>query len=153
MDKPTDGDAVSQVAEQFTRAFWRMRRGTAKELAPFGLTFAQARVLRVIGKADGPLRIGDLATRLEIVPRSATSMVDLLQEAGLAVREADPSDRRSVLVSLTPAGRALLDRMGEARRASAEALFGNLDAEQLAHLQSLLETLNTPEPAGETQAS
>jgi DNA-binding MarR family transcriptional regulator len=58
-----------------------------------------------------------------------------------------------VLVRLTPAGRALLERMGEARRASAEALFGKLDAEQLAHLQGLLETLNAAGPADESQAS
>jgi DNA-binding MarR family transcriptional regulator len=153
MTKPDGGDLISQVAEQFTRAFWRMRRGTAKELAPFGLTFAQARVLRVLGRADGAVRIGDLAARLEIVPRSATSMMDILEEAGLAVREPDRSDRRSVLVSLTPAGVSLLDRMGEARRASAEALFGKLDEPQLARLHELLEALNAPDAPGEGGAA
>ncbi|HEY5468095.1 MAG TPA: MarR family transcriptional regulator [Coriobacteriia bacterium] len=153
MIQANDQDAISQVAEQFTRAFWRMRRGTAKELVPFGLTFSQARVLRVLGRADGPVRIGDLAAKLEIVPRSATSMVDTLEEAGLAARQADPSDRRSVLVSLTPAGRTLLERLGEARRASAEALFGRLDEEQLAAMRELLNVLNTPEAADENGAS
>jgi len=153
MIQANDQDAIFQVAEQFTRAFWRMRRGTAKELVPFGLTFSQARVLRVLGRADGPVRIGDLAAKLEIVPRSATSMVDTLEEAGLAARQADPSDRRSVLVSLTPAGRTLLERLGEARRASAEALFGRLDEEQLAAMRELLNVLNTPEAADENGAS
>jgi len=153
MIQANDRDAISQVAEQFTRAFWRMRRGTAKELVPFGLTFSQARVLRVLGRVDGPVRIGDLAAKLEIVPRSATSMVDTLEEAGLAARQADPSDRRSVLVSLTPAGRTLLERLGEARRASAEALFGRLDEEQLAAMRELLLVLNTAEAADENGAS
>jgi DNA-binding MarR family transcriptional regulator len=152
MNEPHDGDAISRVAEQFTRAFWRMRRGTAKELAPFGLTFSQARVLRVLGRADGAMRIGDLAAKLEIVPRSATSMVDTLEEAGLAARQPDPSDRRSVLVALTSAGRTLLERMSEARRESAEVLFGRLDAEQLASLRTLLEALNAPD-AAENEAS
>jgi DNA-binding MarR family transcriptional regulator len=80
-------------------------------------------------------------------------MVDTLEEAGLAVREADPSDRRSVLVSLTPAGRTLLERLGEARRASAEALFGRLDTEQLAALRVLLDALNTPEGVDQNEAS
>ena len=153
MHHANDRDVISQVAEQFTRAFWRMRRGTAKELAPFGLTFSQGRMLRTLGRADGSVRIGDLAAKLEIVPRSATSMVDTLEEAGLAVREADPSDRRSVLVSLTPAGRTLLERLGEARRASAEALFGRLDTEQLAALRVLLDALNTPEGVDQNEAS
>jgi DNA-binding MarR family transcriptional regulator len=130
-----------------------MRRGTTKELAPFGLTFSQGRMLRVLGRAEGVMRIGDLAARLEIVPRSATSMVDALEEAGLAARQADPSDRRSVLVSLTPAGRTLLHRLGEARRASAEALFGRLDTEQLAALRVLLDALNTPEATDDGEAS
>jgi len=148
--KPNDGDVISQVSEQFTRAFRRMRRGVEKELAPFGLTFSQARVLRVLGRAGGAVRIGDLAARLEIVPRSATSMVDILEQAGLAVREPDRSDRRSVLVSLTPAGASLLDRMGEARRVSAEALFGTLDESELATLHGLLKALNAPDtPRGE----
>jgi DNA-binding MarR family transcriptional regulator len=148
-----DGDIVSQVSEQFTRAYWRMRRGTAKELAPLGLTFAQGRVLRVLGRAEAPMRIGDLALRLEIVPRSATSMVDLLEEAGLAERQPDREDRRSVLVSPTQAGRALLERMGEARRASAEALFGRLDEQQLERLRELLDVLNAPDASTGSVAS
>lgn len=153
MTGPGERDLISSVSEQFTRAFWRVRRGTAKELAPFGLTFAQARVLRVLGREEAPLRIGDLAARLEIVPRSATSMIDLLEEAGLAARQPDPSDRRSVLVSPTAAGRALLERMGKARRAGAEAVFGRLEQDRLATLLDLLETLNSPDPVDGSQAS
>ena len=145
MAVPLDGDAVSLAAEQFTRAFWRMRRGTARELVPFGLTFSQARVLRVLGRAEGAMRVGDLAAKLEIVPRSATSMVDILEEAGLAARQPDPQDRRSVLVSLTGAGRLLLDRITAARRESAQALFSKLDAAQLDSLIGLLEALNAPD--------
>ena len=153
MSPARDGDLISQVAEQFTRVYWRMRRGSAKELAPFGITFAQARVLRVLGRADAAPRIGDVAEKLEIVPRSATAMVDLLEDAGLAVRQPDPSDRRSVLVSPTPAGRALLERMGEARRAGAEAVFGALDEAELARLHELLAALNATGASEENGAS
>lgn len=121
-----------------------MRAGVAQELAPLGLTFSQGRVLRMIGRAEQPLRIGDIATKLEIVPRSATGMVDSLESAGLAVRRPDPVDRRSVLVQLTPKGRDLLDHMTQARRASAEALFGRLTREQRSQLLGLLAVLNAP---------
>jgi DNA-binding MarR family transcriptional regulator len=153
MSDTPHADLVSQVSDQFTRAFRRLRKGSAKELAPFGLTFSQSRALRVLAHEDGPMRVGELATRLEIVPRSATAMADILEEAGLAVREADPSDRRSVLVALTPEGRALHSRMREARRASAAALFGRLDAAQLSQLLDLLETLNEAETPREGSAS
>jgi DNA-binding MarR family transcriptional regulator len=114
----------------------------AKELAPLGVTFGQARVMRVLARAHEPLRMADLAARLEIVPRSVTTTIDALEEAGLAAREADAHDRRSVLVTPTAAGRALFARMDRARRASAEDLFGRLTDEERATLLTLLTALD-----------
>ena len=155
MSAPGHGtdDIVGQVSEQFTRAFRRMRAGVVKELAPLGLTFSQGRMLRRIGRAGQPLRIGDIASKLEIAPRSATGMVDCLEGAGLVARRPDTADRRSVLVELTPKGRDLLEHMAEARRASAEALFGRLTAEQLTQLLGLLDTLNAAEDLAKDPAA
>ena len=141
-------DITAQLAESMTCASWRLKRGARSELAPLGLTFAQARVLRIL--AHGDLRIGDLAARLEIAPRSATSMVDGLESTGLVERRADPQDRRSVLVGLTDDGTALLDRLGAARRAGAQALFGRLTPAEQRELARLLERLlaDEPEPRG-----
>jgi DNA-binding MarR family transcriptional regulator len=105
------------------------------------LTYAQARVLRLVGQAGQPLRMADLATQLEVVPRSVTTMVDALETAGLAARHAAPGDRRSVLVSLTPAGRRLLDGLEDARRGSAEEVFGGLAGPERTQLLALLESL------------
>ena len=103
---PADGDGnlASPLAEALTRASWRLRRASVKELAPFGLTFAQSRVLRILARRDEPMRMGDLAARFEVAPRSATSMIDSLETLGLVERRADPTDRRSVLVGLTADG-------------------------------------------------
>ena len=144
---PADGDVnlASPLAEALTRASWRLRRASVKELAPFGLTFAQSRVLRILARRDEPMRMGDLAARFEVAPRSATSMIDSLETLGLVERRADPTDRRSVLVGLTAAGAALMQRIGEARRASAEALFARLTAAQQSQLLEMLSTLTAPE--------
>ena len=138
---------TSQLAEALTRASWRLRRATVRELGPLGLTFAQSRVLRMLARRDEPVRMGDLAARFEVAPRSATSMVDALEAAGLVERQADPTDRRSVLVGLTPDGLALMDRVSELRRASAQALFGRLTPAQQEQLLDMLTALN--EPAGD----
>jgi DNA-binding MarR family transcriptional regulator len=50
-------------------------------------------------------RLSDL---LQVKPAAVTGTVDRLVRAGLAVREVHPSDRRSTLVSLTPAARRLV---------------------------------------------
>jgi len=145
--QPSDGEGnlASPLAEALTHASWRLRRASVKELAPLGLTFAQSRVLRILARRGEPMRIGDLAARFEVAPRSATSMIDSLETLGLVLRRADPTDRRSVLVGLTAEGLALMTRIGEVRRASAEALFGRLTAAQQSQLLEMLSVLTEPD--------
>ena len=139
-------DQVAQLAELLACTSWRLRRAARSELEPLGLTFGQARALRLLARADEPVRMGELAARLEVVPRSATSMVDALEAAGLVDRTPDPIDRRSILVGLTDSGDDLLARLGRARRASAESLFARLAAAQREQLLELLATLNERDP-------
>jgi DNA-binding MarR family transcriptional regulator len=130
-------DGAGDLADLLTAASRRLRRGTAGLLAPLGLTVSQARVLRAV--AAGPsLRMAELAERLDVVPRSATSMVDALEAARLVARDHDPDDRRSVRVHLTPRGRRLLEQLDAARRHGAEELFGALGPRDRAELRRLL---------------
>ena len=142
-------DLTAMLAEALTRVSWRLRRASMKELAPLGLTFAQSRALRILSRHDEPLRIGDLAARFEVAPRSATSLIDTLETAGLVERLGDPTDRRSVLVALTPEGHELMERVNGLRRASAQRLFGRLDLEQQQRLLALLSVLGqSPDDCG-----
>ncbi len=130
-------DISAELAELLTRASWRLRKSERKALASYGLTFAQARALRMLVDA-GPIRIGDLAAGLEIVPRSATSRVDGLEEAGLVTRSADPNDRRSVIIAATLEGTDLVDRLRGERKISAESFFASLSAEDKTELRRIL---------------
>jgi DNA-binding MarR family transcriptional regulator len=134
-------DTALELAELLSHSARRLHLGSTAQLAPLGLTNAQARVLRIVASAGHPLRMADIAARLEVVPRSVTTMVDGVEEAGLIVRSTDPGDRRSVLVSLTPRGHALLHRLERARRATAEDIFGRLAGDERADLARLLGTL------------
>lgn len=137
----SEQEILVKLAELLTRASWRLRRNERKELAPFGLTFGQARALRILVAARDPLRMGDLADKLEIVPRSATAMVDGLEEAGFVTREIDRDDRRSILLAPTAKGQELIARLAEQRRASAEALFAPLSAQEKSELLRLLASI------------
>jgi DNA-binding MarR family transcriptional regulator len=134
-------DATLELAELLTHSAHRLRRGSTAQLAPLGLTNAQARVLRIVATAGRPLRMADIAARLEVVPRSVTTMVDGVEAAGLIARSADPDDRRSVLVRLTTEGHALLQRLDQARRVTAEEIFGGLNADERTDLARLLHAL------------
>ena len=133
-------DENLELAELLIHATRRLRRGSAEHLSPLGLTVVQARVLGIVAE-EGAVRMADIAARLDVGPRSATSMVDGLEVAGLVRRRPDAEDRRSVRVELTPAGGRLLARLHDARRASAEQVFGSLAPAERRQLVAILERL------------
>src|ERR1700729_4588421 len=131
-----------QLADVFQRLMRRLRGGRAERLAPLGLTPAQERALRVITRNEEPLRMTELADQLGIVPRSVTTVVDALEQAGLVRREIDPRNRRAVLLLLTDQGAAVRDELREARRRAAEDLFAPLTAGDRETLAGLLTQLD-----------
>jgi DNA-binding MarR family transcriptional regulator len=79
-------------------------------LRPSGLTFARFEVLRLLGfTRTGTLPVGKIGERLQVHAASVTNAVGRLEDDGLVVRSAHPDDGRSVLVTLTDAGRQLVD--------------------------------------------
>jgi DNA-binding MarR family transcriptional regulator len=90
-------------------------------------TIAQYRALVVLA-SRGPQRMTDLAVALGVVPSTAGRMCDRLVRKGLIRRTRARTDRRSVHVSITAAGRRVVDEATARRRA--------LIAETLATLPS-----------------
>jgi len=135
-----------QLADQLQGLIRRLRRAQAERLAPLGLTPAQERALRLITRGDEPPRMTELAERLGIVPRSLTTVVDALEEAGLVRREIDPRNRRAILLRLTDQGAAVRDGLREARRRAAEDLFAPLSADDRKTLAGLLTRLDPSAP-------
>jgi len=131
-----------QLADLLQRLMKRLRRAQAQRLAPLGLTPAQERALRMITRSEEPLRMTELADQLGIVPRSVTTVVDALEQAGLVRREIDPHNRRAIRLHLTDRGLAVRDDMREARRRAAEDLFAPLTAGDREALGELLEQLD-----------
>jgi DNA-binding MarR family transcriptional regulator len=117
-----------QLAEALQRAAKCLRKETFHRLVPYGITPAQGRALDTLGRAADvhgrEMRLNELAERLRIAPRSATTVVDALEAAGLVGRVPDPADRRATLLRLTPEGRAAVEQIGAVRREVAEEHFG-----------------------------
>ena len=77
-------------------------------LAPIDLTFARYELLvRLYFHDDGSLPLSQLGKQLQIHQTSITSLVDRLEKQGLIKRTPHPTDRRSTLAQITPAGRVL----------------------------------------------
>ena len=77
-------------------------------LRPFELTFARFEVLMLLHfSSRGSMPVGKIGERLQVHPASVTNAVQRLAAAGLVERATNPDDGRSVLASITPAGRNL----------------------------------------------
>jgi DNA-binding MarR family transcriptional regulator len=63
--------------------------------------------MRVMSKHSA-CRVFDIKEDLSITVGGASKLVDRIEAAGLCRRRANPDDRRSQIVELTPAGRRLL---------------------------------------------
>lgn len=67
-----------------------------------------------------PHTVRGLAERLHVAKSAITRAADRLEQLGLLVREDDPRDRRSVLLSATAAGRAFVQDLRATMKAAAE---------------------------------
>jgi DNA-binding MarR family transcriptional regulator len=117
-----------------------MRHRQREGLGHLGVTPSLARAVGVL-RRHGTMRAGDLAAHLRIVPRSATEVVDDLEERGLVTRSPDPADRRATLVSLTEAGETTAAQIRAAQSAAGAELFGALGEVDRAELGRILRLL------------
>jgi DNA-binding MarR family transcriptional regulator len=92
-------------------------------------TLAQYRALVVLA-SRGPQRLVDLARALEVTPPTAGRMCDRLLRKGLIRRHRARADRREVQVSVTAAGRDVVDQATARRRELLAEILGRLPARQ-----------------------
>jgi len=109
-------------------------------LGKHGLTLGQFDILATL-RRNGP-RGGLTPSRLlESVLLSSggmTARLDKLEEAGLILRTPDASDRRMVVIELTPKGKRVIDAATATRFAEAKASLPPLSAGEMQTLAGLL---------------
>lgn len=117
-----------------------VRRYFETVVKPYGLTFQQYNVLRILRGADPEglptLEIGE--RMLERTP-GVTRLVDRLTEKGLVERVDDPEDRRRVICRATEPGVRLLEEMDPVVDEADESALGTLSEEEQRALIQLLD--------------
>lgn len=111
------------------------RRRTIADLSASGF-----QALAVLEGAGEPLPSNVISDRLLVTTASMTSLLNTLERRGLVRRASHPSDRRKILVSITPAGRRIVDRVLPVVHATATEMFGDIpeaSREQLIQLLTL----------------
>jgi len=122
-----DAEYPGSVILALHRATHATLHALTTALADLDLPAADIDVLAIL--ADGAGRtVGALATATATRPSTLTSLLDRLIRRGYIARELDPADRRSFLISLTPAGRAVAEH--------AAAAIADLERQALATMTS-----------------
>jgi DNA-binding MarR family transcriptional regulator len=143
---PGEGGDVS--ADRFLDAFdafvqaVRRARGASSHDRGRSLTLSQYGLLQPLADADGA-RVRELAERAGIAPSTATRILDALERRGIVDRRPSSGDRRGVRITLTPAGRRVLDGEDGWMRARERELYASLPADERALAPDLLERLAT----------
>jgi DNA-binding MarR family transcriptional regulator len=87
-------------------AHMSFNRRLREALAQHAISFSQYQHLRHLWQSDGLVQT-ELSRRIGIETASSTAVIDQLEKRGLIRRQRDASDRRRIIVTLMPAGRAL----------------------------------------------
>jgi DNA-binding MarR family transcriptional regulator len=106
-------------------------------------------VLATLRRAGPPYRLRptEFTNALMLTSSGTTKRLDRLEQAGLIARAPDPDDRRGTLITLTPAGRELVDRASEAHLENERRLLGALTDAERSRLADLLRKLQLGLPS------
>jgi DNA-binding MarR family transcriptional regulator len=91
---------------------------------------------------DGPRRITELAAEERVTQPAITLLVNRLAERGWVKRVPDPRDGRAVLVSLTPVGEEVFERLRAEYRALLHEEMAMLDDSEVETLAAAVEILD-----------
>ena len=144
-------DGVDEIVEQWRRErpdldpspigvvgrVSRLARELEQRLEPVyrehGLDAGWYDVLATLRRSGPPYRLrpSDFTSALMLTSSGTTKRLDRLEQAGLIARGPDPDDRRGTLITLTAAGRELVDGIDRGAPRERGRLLGALsDAEQ-----------------------
>ena len=105
------------------------------------LTEAQKKILFFLS-IKGPQKMSDIARQISVTMSGATGIVDRLVRAGLVRRENDPSDRRGILIELTPAGHQLIQEIKKLHEQRLEEVLESLAPDQRHELIAAFERIH-----------
>ncbi|GAB5468663.1 MAG: hypothetical protein Kilf2KO_16930 [Rhodospirillales bacterium] len=116
--------------------------------ARVALDATELEVIKLLGSL-GVLAMRDLSVRLRIAASTATSLIDRMERKGLVVRDRNLADRRVIQLSLTPAGKAVLQEVSDEQARLCREMLAALAPTEQALLAEMMHRLAEPTPPSE----
>jgi DNA-binding MarR family transcriptional regulator len=138
--QPQSEEKIQAALIRLDEAWSHLSRQISADIKEYPLAIPRSQVylLRLLDRR-GALSMSELANSLGITMSGCTAQVDRVVEAGWVERRRDPTDRRVVLVDVSPAGEQMLTQIRETRARILARYLTHLDADEIVTLTNLLE--------------
>ena len=137
---PSYRDVPLELWVVLARAFDAVERHSRASIGRFGLGTTEFGVLEVLYH-KGELPVCEVQRRILVESSSTTYVVDKLVKRGLVRRRHSNADRREVLLTLTPAGRRLIQAIFPTHAAAMRQTVAGLPPHEQARAVRLLRAL------------
>lgn len=104
----------------------------------FDVTLPRFDLMAQLDKAQNGMTLGELSQRMMVSNGNVTGLVDRLVEQKMIERRPSPTDRRSMLVNLTPEGRKTFRTMARTHEDWIAEIFEGLSRNEMDSLMQLL---------------
>ena len=129
---------LSQLITEFYDKMSSWEQSVVKET---GYSLAQVHTIEVLG-VHGALRMKELSEKLGITTGTLTVQIEKLVKAELVKRCEHPTDRRAIVVDLTPAGQAIYTQHNQLHLELVNDLTSGISSEETQVLTACLEKMN-----------
>jgi len=128
--KTDESDLTRHILQRVEEIYRLMGTSVPEEWLSSDMTVTQLRMLLLL-QSFGPLRMSDIAAKLQVTLPTTTIIVNNLVRKNMAQREANPQDRRLVICKLSPEGQKLINKLWDSGRIAIEKLLEGFTAEQM----------------------
>lgn len=128
------------MLRELARCYQAFEAYSGAHVRSLGLTPAQFDIVATLGNTPG-MSFKELGEKTLITKGTLTGVVDRLEAQRLVRRSASPEDGRSMIVSLTPAGERLFEKVFPAHLDHMRLALGELSTAQLQRFETALRGL------------
>jgi DNA-binding MarR family transcriptional regulator len=140
MASETKEKLVEDILSLADQLFRQLLPTVPKDLLTLDATMPQLKIMLIL-YLNGPARMSDIASALDVTLPTATSLVDKLVEKNFVTRENQTNDRRVVVCHLSEAGQKAIGGIWESSRLRSKQLLEEMDDTKLQMFVEVLEDM------------
>lgn len=141
-DKKPEVQQLGRLLQNLVQSHDNLSHACAENQGLYLTDFRALQLIRAAQLEDRHLTAGELANHLHLSSGAVTYLVERLSQSGHVTREADPRDRRKVLLKLSETGLQSAENFSGPLKATLGSVLADMDPQALADVLDVLERVN-----------